>query len=91
MLKINSREEILNLGVIWWDESNSIRIMEYGVFLLKDNNYPKYFKYSPSDDAHFCGHYFEQSQEDYKNYLVEEIEKYSNKIKKLQEMLDNET
>ena len=91
MIKINSRQEILDLGTVWFDEPNAIRICQYGVFCLKDDHYPKYFKYLDSYNAHFCGSYCECSQEEYKNYLKKSIDEYSEEIKKLQKMLDNET
>lgn len=89
MIKVNSRQEILDLGEIWWDEPDTIRINRYGIFHLKDDNYPKYFEYYEPYDTHYCGNYYECSQEEYKEFLEKCINEYSEKIKKLQKMLDN--
>ena len=90
MLKINSRQEILNLGTVLYDAPNTIRIIQYGVFNLKDNNYPKYFKYFEPYDAHFCGDYCETTKEEYKNYLTNKIKKLKKQIKELQRKLNEE-
>lgn len=91
MIKVNSRQDILNLGTIWFNEPNAIRIGQYGVFYLEDSHYPKYFKYYESYDTHSCPNYCECSQEEYKAFLRELIDEYSEKIKKIQKVLDNET
>ena len=90
MIKINSRQEILDLGTVWFDEPNAIRIGEYGIFHLKDNHYPKYFHIFRSYDTRFYGDFYECSQEEYKDFLKKTIDKYLEEIKKLQKMLDNE-
>lgn len=90
MIKVNSRQEILDLGIVVYDEPDNIRISQYGIFYLENDHYPKYFKYFEPYDTHFCGNYCECSQKEYKKFLKERINEYSEKIKKYKKMLDNE-
>ena len=90
MIKINSREEILSLNAVWWERPNRIRINQYGIFYLDNDVYPKYFKYIKPYDSHSCGSYVECTQNEYKEYLADEIKNLQEEIKKLQKMLDNE-
>ena len=88
-MKINSRKEILDFGGVWYDEPNFIR-NTLGSFHLKDDTYPKYFRYSPPMDEHFCGTYDEVTQEEYKQYLENKILEVKKDLEKLEEALENE-
>ena len=84
MIKVNSKKEIRALGEVWWEESKRIRISGYGIFYLKDDNYPKYFKCVESDDLHFCDTYHECTEKAYEKWRQAEIRKLTKKIEKLQ-------
>jgi len=85
IIKVNSREDILNFGDIWINEPHKIRVVgRYnGLYYLKNDTYPKYFKYEEPYDAHCCGTWREITEEDYNNYIKKEINKYKNKLNKL--------
>lgn len=89
-IKINSIEELKNLNEVLWENRNMIRISNYGVFILKDNNYPKYFKYETSLDTHSCGEFYEVRKEDYIEALKEKIADKEETLQELREALAEE-
>ena len=101
MVKVNSYNELKNLGDVIWEEHNinyttwcengtNIRISGYGIFHLKDDNYPKYFKWSESWDSHSCDDYWEQNKELYIKYLNYKIEEAKDVLNKYKMMLEEE-
>lgn len=103
MIKVNSYNEIKGLGDVVWEEHNinynhtdyynngtNIRISGYGVFHLKDDNYPKYFKWTEAWDSHSCDDYWEQDKELYIKYLNYKIEEAEDVLNKYKMMLEEE-
>ena len=89
MIKVNSRKEILDFGGIVYDEPQFIR-NGLGAFHLKDDTYPKYFKYSPPMEVYCCGTYDEVTQEEYKQYLENKILEIKKELEKLETALEGE-
>lgn len=93
IIKINSKEELMNLGDVRFNYHDvKIRINDYGIFHLENDIYPKYFKYFESWDApHSCGNYYEQTKAAYIEYLTNEVSKLQKKIDKLNEKIAEES
>lgn len=89
MIKINSKEELLKLGEVIFEEGRNIRISHYGVFYLENNQYPKYFEYCEPWDFHFCGTWEERTKEKYIASVQKEIAEAEATLKSLQEKLEN--
>lgn len=89
MIKINSKEELLELDEVIFEEDKRVRINHYGVFYLQDNQYPKYFEYCEPWDFHFCGTWAERTKEEYIASVKEEIVQAEATLKSLQEKLKN--
>lgn len=90
LIKINSKEELKNLNEVIWENRNMIRISNYGVFNLKDDNYPKYFKYESPLDTHCCGDFYEVRKEDYVEVLKRKIADKERILQDLREKLKEE-
>ena len=90
IIKIKSREELKNLNKVIWGNRDAIRISNYDVFNLKDDNYPKYFKYKSPLDTHCCGDFYEVRKEDYVEVLKRKIADKERILQDLQEELKEE-
>lgn len=69
MIKVNSRQEILDLGIVVYDEPDNIRISQYGIFYLENDHYPKYFKYFEPYDTIFAATIANVRKKNTKNFL----------------------
>lgn len=62
-------------SAILWKDDNYIRLNNYApIPLPKNGTYPAFYKYVPSDDAHFCGIYEQISKDNVLKELQKRIE-----------------
>lgn len=86
IIKINSKEELLN-GEVILNCEEAIETREKGRFYLKNENFPKYFKYCPPFDYGFNATYNEVEKVEYLEQLENELKEAEAKVKKLKKRL----
>ena len=80
---VTNIEELKKEGVIW-ENGNDMRVKNFGVFHLKNTNFPQCFKYF-GWDTHSCGDYFPCD----KTEMITTIENTIEKLKNLKNLVDN--
>lgn len=87
--KVNSFDYFAGADPIWSHIKNGVGDirMDGGIYHIKNTQYPKYFQYVESLDAHFCGDWCEVSKLDYQKYMYKLLKQKYAEIDELTNML----